>query len=266
MKNFHPLGPLFDDHHAQLPTPLLLSTSKLRAEGTRSGAALSQGIRERTRGVFSGLKGQLLGLGAGFAGFSFLKSAVKDTEDLAVGTKRLTSLTGLSNEAASRWVSTAKVRDVQSKALNIGFITLARNIRQATQGEEKNRAQAADAAKAGKSRADVLNIMSKSAGRSADIFKELGISERELRRGDITQVLLKTSDAFKELGGGSERTAIAQALFGRQAQSLLPLLKEGSVALKEQLNLSDKYGTTLGKKQVEGTPSGIPSSRSVRPG
>jgi hypothetical protein len=174
-----------------------------------------------------GARKHLLGFAAGFGTLagaaSFIKGSVKVTEELAVGTKKLASLTGLSEKEASRWVSTAKVRNVESKALNIGFITLARNIRSATEGGDQQ----------------------------IKMFRELGVSQAELKKGDITQVLLDTSDAFQKLGGGSERTAIAQKLFGRQAQTLLPLLKEGSGALKEQLLLSDKYGTTLSKNQVQ---------------
>jgi hypothetical protein len=47
------------------------------------------------------------------------------------------------------------------------------------------------------------------------------------------------------LADGPEKAAIAQRLFGKQSQTLLPLLNGGSEALQEQLGLAEKYGAVL---------------------
>lgn len=210
------------------------STDKMAREMKRDAekAAKSQDKLGRS---LKGAAKAAAGAAAAYVGFSAVKDAIKTTENLAIGTKRLATLTGMETKEASRWVATAKVRNVESKALNIGFITLAKNVKGAADG-------------------------SKSA---VSMFDKLGISQRQLKQGDLTSIMLKTSDAFHKMGGGADRTAIAAKLFGRQTQTLLPLMKEGSGALKEQLALSDKYGTTMDKNQVKKALEAVRAQREM---
>lgn len=153
----------------------------------------------------------------------FAKSATSTTISLAKSTAGLARVTGMETEAASRWVNAAKVRGVEAKALNMGFISLSKNIVGATEKGSKQ----------------------------AKMFEELGVSQKAIQSGDTEAVLMGVSDAFAGMPDNAQKAALAQKLFGRQAQTLLPLINKGSDALNEQLALSDKYGTTMSQDQVD---------------
>lgn len=164
-------------------------------------------------------------MGAGIAaGLSVaaLKNAVDSTVTLAKATAQLSRMTGMSIEDASRWSETAKVRNIDAKALNMSFITLSRSILGAN----------------------------KAGSAQAKMFSALGVSQENLKKGNTQGVLLEISDAFAKMPNGAQKAAIAQKLFGRQMQGLLPLINRGSDALSAQLGLSDKYGTTMDKNMV----------------
>jgi hypothetical protein len=203
---------------------------KLVVEIVGDDKSLSRALdrsKKKTGTWAGGMSKKFVGVAAGFASIggasALLKSSVSQTEALAKSTAALARLTGQSTEEASRWVEVAKVRGVEGKALNMGFITLAKNIEAANAGGDTQ----------------------------AKMFKELGVSQKLLESGKSGEVLAEVADAFERMPPGAQKAATAQKLFGRQAQTLLPVLDGGSKKLREQLALSDKYGTTLSKNQVE---------------
>lgn len=208
----------------------LLDAKRFQAEMQASGKAtktFSTTAKKAARG--------LIGMGVGLAGLAKAKDAVNVTADLAKGTARLASLTGMATDEASRWVATAKVRDVNAQALSIGFVSLSKNILAANRGGKEQ----------------------------SKIFKSLGVSQKDLKNSDTSKILLNTADAFEKMGAGSRRTAFAQKLFAKQSKTLLPMLSKGSGALKEQLSLSDKYGTTMNDKQVKAVLEGAAAEREM---
>ena len=187
------------------------SLDKLDKTGARVGRGFAQHAKK------------IAAFGAGFASFSAIKGAVSDTVALGKATAGLQRITGLDAKTASAWVEIAKVRGVQSKQLNIGFITLARSIRAANAGSEKQ----------------------------TDLFRRLGVEQRVLESGKTAVVMNELADAFERLPNGAQKAAIAQQLFGRQAQTILPLLNKGSEGLREQIGLAERYGATLDKAGVK---------------
>jgi hypothetical protein len=187
------------------------SLDKLDKTGARVGSNFAKHAKK------------LAAFGAGLASIATAKDAVKTTVDLGKATAALARISGIETKTASAWVEVAKTRGVQGKQLNIGFITLARNIRAANAGVDK----------------------------SADLFRRLGVSQKTLESNKTGDVMNDLADAFERMPDGAQKAAIAQQLFGRQAQSLLPLLNQGSGALREQLGLAETYGATLDKNGVK---------------
>lgn len=167
----------------------------------------------------AGFGAAAVGIGAGVA---FMKDAVTTTVTLAKATAGLARITGMSTRESSRWVEVAKTRGVEGKALNMGFISLSKNMDAATEKGSKQ----------------------------AKMFDKLGVSAETIKKGKTGDAIVQVSDAFAKLPEGAQKATLAQKLFGRQAQALLPLLNDGSKSLQEQLLLSDKYGATLGKNAV----------------
>jgi hypothetical protein len=181
---------------------------------TQLGVSKSMG---KVRGsVFGAAKG-VLALGAAYVGASGIKSSVDTTEELARTTISLHKNLGLSVEKASEWAAVARSRDIDTKALNMSFGTLSKNIE--------------GASKAGSSQ--------------AQIFDKLGVSQKTVASGDFNAVLGETADRLKAMGPGAERTALTMKLFGRGWQTVVPLLRDGSSEMNQQLALARKYGATF---------------------
>jgi hypothetical protein len=187
-------------------------------------------------GIARGLAGPIAAVASLGAAAAALKSSVATVETLAKGTAQLSRATGLDNTTASEWVSITKVRGIEAKQLTIGFVSLARNMKAAAAGSKA----------------------------SADAFKELGVSQEAIKRGDAPAVLRQVSDAFSKLPDGANKAALAQRLFGKQAQTLLPLLNDGSKALKEQLGLAKTYGATLDKGGTESALKAVAAQRELK--
>ena len=106
-------------------------------------------------------------------------------------------------KSAGAWVGVAEERGIQTKALNQGFISLSKNITGVSQGNKA----------------------------AITAFQQLGIGTAGLAQAKPADVLNAISDSFQKMPNGAQKAALAQKLFGRQAQSLLPLINQGSGAL-----------------------------------
>jgi len=197
----------------------------VRVEGAKAASASIEGISKSTEGVgksteatskkTSALRKTLVGLGGGFAiykGAQWIKNAVTQTNDLARSTYGLQKITGMDAQTAAGWLALAKARGIQSKQLNMGFITLARQ----TQG------------------------LAKGTKSSVEAFKQLGISAHQWAGMNTEQRMLALADAFQHMKDPAERAALAQKLFGRQAQIMIPLLSKGRDAVQAQITAMGK--------------------------
>lgn len=198
---------------------------KVLVQGTQAAESNLKGVggatkqvgteTEQTTKQTSKLRTALGAVGSAFAvykGYQFIKGAVTETTSLAKATAGLQRITGLDSQTAAGWVQTAKERGVQSKQLNQGFITLARNITSAASGSKA----------------------------SASAFAQLGLNAANLKVQDTRTQMGMLADSFAALPAGVDKAALAQKLFGRQAQTLLPLLNKGSAALNEQIGETAK--------------------------
>ena len=96
--------------------------------------------------------------------------------------------------------------------------------------------------------------------KGTEVPKELAIAFARLRiprqqivatQGDLDQLLPAIADGFKNVKTQAERTAIAQALFGKQGAKLLPLLSEGKAGLAEFSRQAHQGGAVLKKEYVD---------------
>lgn len=196
------------------------------AQQTAMGRRMNQVTGQATRHA-SALRraaGAAVGLGAAYVGISQVKSAVTATTDLAKTTMGLNKSFNLSIPQASRFAAVLKARGVDSKQTTMAFSTLAKQI-VAAQGGTK---------------AAVKN------------FQTLGLSTKDLSKAgtDWNSILMQTADALHNHQHDYRAAAAARTLFGRGFQSMVPLLRQGSVALQENLRQADKYGVTLNSKTI----------------
>ena len=143
-----------------------------------------------------------------------MKDSASATEDLAKNTLSLQRNTNMDTQTASEWVSVLKQRGVETGTFNKSMVILSKQMTGAADGSKK----------------------------SIAMFKDLGVSMDDLKKGDTQAVLMKVSDSLSQMQNPARRAAYTQALFGRSSQALTPLLYKGSGAIQEQLDLAKKYG------------------------
>lgn len=66
----------------------------------------------------------------------------------------------------------------------------------------------------------------------------------------LTETLLNVADAYSKAPDQATRTAIAFAAFGKQAQTLLPLLEKGRKGLADYFEEAEKHGQILGDEDL----------------
>jgi hypothetical protein len=182
------------------------------------------------------LAGAAAGLGIGFAAFHQAREAVSVTEELAHATLQLHKNLGLDVQTASAWAGVARVRNVEAKQLAQSFGTLSKNIVAGEQG--------------GKQQVKLLH--------------QLGLSVADLKHQDFQTTLSQVADGLHRMGPGAERTALSMRLFGRGWQTVVPVLRDGSHAMREQLALAEKYGVTFRGKTVSSLENLIRAQREAK--
>lgn len=63
---------------------------------------------------------------------------------------------------------------------------------------------------------------------------------------DFTQVLLEQADVFSRMPDGPEKVRMAIDRFGKSGQQMIPLLNQGSQAIREQMQELDAFGAAVG--------------------
>jgi hypothetical protein len=216
-------------------------------QGAQQAASQIEGVSKATHQVgtqseetskkTANLRRTMSGLATGFLvykGAQWIKGAVNETTNLAKATVGLQRITGMDTKSASAWVAIAKERGVQSKQLNMGFIALARNISSAAGGSKT----------------------------SAKAFQALGLDAGNLKVQDAKTQMDMLADSFKALPPGVDKAALAQKLFGRQAQTLLPLLNQGSQGLNKQVTEMASH-TGMTSKTVKDQMALVKSQREM---
>lgn len=79
---------------------------------------------------------------------------------------------------------------------------------------------------------------------SIALFRQFGISQKELKSGSIstTEALGRIADKFANMPDNFKKTAAAQALFGKSAADIVPLLNQGGDAIRDARAELEGYG------------------------
>ena len=194
---------------------------------------------KRVGGSFRTLGGNAVkaaaGAGALFAAYRVGKDAVQTTVELAKASMGLSRATGMEINQASRLVSVAKARNVDSQKLGMTFTIFSKQIKAANSGSAK----------------------------AVENFKALGISQKELKREDTTTLFMRTADGLHAMKNGWEKTSTAQSAFGKSYAALFPLLDLGSAGIQEQIDLAARMGAELGTNNPDKIKKAIEAQREL---
>jgi hypothetical protein len=158
-------------------------------------------------------------LGGLYAGYKLLKGSVSTTVELTRNTLAFQRATGLDMKTAQAWVVTAQHRDISVKQLQQSMGTLGR----------------------------ALGATTKPTKASAYAFKTLGVSFTKLKAESPEQRMATLANAFHKLPNGIDKAALAQKLFGRAGQGLLPILNLGAKGMNDQLEEAKKLVPPVAK-------------------
>ena len=193
---------------------------------------------KRVQDTFDGLKGKLAvtagaiagGLAAGF-GIAAFKSLISSASEAAGAVNDLASITGVSAEKLSGLAEVAKFNDVTVQTLADSMTKLARNMSSTT----------AEGLGAGKA------------------LQALGLNFAQFKAQSPDEQMRAVATAMNQFTDGAGKAAIAQALYGKQGATLIPVLKDlaalGDIQARittEQAVAADNFGDNLLRVRTSG--------------
>lgn len=191
-------------------------------------AALDKGLKD-AQSSLARFSGQIKNIGlvaagalAGVVGGTAvaIRSALTDADKLG----KLAQSVGLPVEELSKLKYAAELSDISLESLGTSLVKLSKNMSEVAGGNKT--------------------------GAAAQAFKVLGINVRDAS-GQVKSsdtILAEVADRFAEYRDGANKTAIAVALFGRAGAAMIPMLNQGSAALREQKNEAAELGLVIDKQ------------------
>lgn len=228
-------------------------TSDLRA-GTamarREIAGMSGSLSKFSKGAAAaGAAGA--GVAGGMLAIAQAQKAVTVTKDLGLATAKLHKTLGLSNKEASAFVAQAKVRGIESKALQQSFLSLAKNVTKGGDAIREYRGKLASLGTSEKDQAARQKLLETGAGKQVEALKRLGLSQEQIRKGNFSDVLKTAAQTLSEMKGGTEKAALSAKLFGKGWQTVAPMLAGGRKGIDELVSSAAKMGVTLDDSGVK---------------
>ena len=190
---------------------------------------VSDGFKVMT-GDFSKL-GSLLGSLPGPIGMvgqavgNTLGKMLQDTVDAAEGFRKLSERTGASVEFLSGFTEAADDVFVKSESVSAALGIFAKKLG----GAE-----------------DAMDGSGVSAGVFAEKLREIGINT-----DNVEDALLTVADRFKDMKDGTEKTALAVQLFGKQGAELIPILNKGRDGIAEMSAAAKEMGLVMTDETIE---------------
>lgn len=171
----------------------------------------------------------MVGVGAGLLAVGI--SSANTTESLGKEVIKLQRYTGLSAEEASKLGYAARMTGVDVDSLSLNLARMAKQ-------------------------------MDTSPQKFTALGVEVKTSDGHLR--SMGDVLLDVADKFKQMGPGTETSAKALELFGRQGANMLPFLLKGKEGIQELTGEAEKMGLVLSQDNVNAVREHIKAQRELK--
>jgi len=143
----------------------------------------------------------------------FIKSAIDSADAAGILAGKL----DISTESLSKLQYAAQLADVSQGALEGGLKKLA----------------------------VTLNSALDPGSKVAKVFDALGLSAKELIQIPADQQLGRIGDALNSVANANQRAAVAQMVFGKAGQELLPILAEGTAGIKKSGDELERFGGVI---------------------
>ena len=189
-----------------------------------------------SKGKFEGLKGTLSSVGKALAA----TVAAIGTAAVATGKKIL--------DMATETAEAGDEIDKQSQKLGIS----AENYQKLSYAMERSGADVEDFKKGTMNITKELANMQNGVNGAGTMFNQLGISVQNADGSfkSTEEVLLSTIDALSNMQDETQRNALANSVFGKSYQEILPLLNSGSEGIRELMDEAEQYGMVMSDDAV----------------
>jgi len=103
-------------------------------------------------------------------------------------------------------------------------------------------------------------------GQSGRAFARLGVDVRgtDGQLKDLDALLLELSDGFTRVESRTERAALAQEIFGRSGRALIPILEQGSAAIRAQVEEAKSLGVVFSAEAAAGAEAFVDAQVRLR--
>jgi hypothetical protein len=187
-------------------------------KGQNSLKGFVSGIAKTQRQVMSFAKGLMVVAGVG--GLTYM---VKKTMDSIEATAELSDRLNMATEDLISLQYAAEQSGMGAEEMNNALSTFVRRVGEA----------------------------SVSGGAATKVFRELGISAKQLSTNDQTENLKLLADRINQLPTAAERAAVAYDLFGKKGQTMLNLLAGGSAGIDAARQKAEQLGITFSRLDAE---------------
>lgn len=130
---------------------------------------------------------------------------------------------GLSAEAYQKWDYVLSQSGVDINSMQTGLKTLTNQIGLASNGSED----------------------------AAERFAQLGISAKDLKTMSREEVFAATIKGLQGMGDTTERAALANKLFGKSGQEIIPLLNQSAESTEELMKKAEELGLIMSDEAVK---------------
>lgn len=197
-----------------------LNTKDAEKQSKSLGNSLSNGISKGCKVARTGL--MAVGTVAVATGGALVKMA-KSTADTGDHIDKMSQKLGISAEAYQKWDYVAKISGTSIDSLKMGFKTLTNTIDKANQGDKE----------------------------AATQFNKLGVSMDDLKNKSKEDIFKDTVKGLQNVKNETERSAMANKLFGRSGMEMGALLNSSNGSIDELMKKAEDYGMVMSDKAVK---------------
>lgn len=184
----------------------------------KTGGQVSKAGKAITRGV-TAVSGAVVGIGAGLIGIATKAGDAADEID------KMSQRLGMSRQTYQELNYVLSQSGVDINSFQTGMKSLLKNMDGVTEGNKN----------------------------SVAMFEKLGVAVTDStgKMRSQEEVLLDTIRAFQGMEDSAEKSRLAQELFGKQGQEILPLLNSQSGSMDELIQKANELGLVMSDKTID---------------
>jgi lambda family phage tail tape measure protein len=185
---------------------------------------VGEGI-EKLAKSFANIPGPVGVAVAAFVGFAIgLKSMIEGTIESETRLLELSESMGMTVDKAQPFIEAMALAGIEGTKLQASMTKLAQAIGQA---------------------------VADPAGKAADAFKKLGVSQDELKNGDTEQIMKDAAKGLDQYADSATKTAVIRELFGRQGPTIIAAMRDEVAMEKMAADAQEQYGTKVSETDAK---------------